>query len=719
MSENQSTDDESKNYDVNLSDEEIVRIARERFSLAVDAEEQNRKESLIDLKFLTGDHWPTDVKNAREQDRRPCLTINRIPQFVKQITNEQRQNRPSIRVSPVDDKADLETAKVIQGHIRHIEYNSNADIAYDTAFECAVGRGFGFFRIVTDFCDPMSFDQEILIKRIRNPLSVYIDPSSSEPDGSDMNWAFVTEDMSRDEYLAKYKDSKIDKNADWKSLGNSFEGWFTEKSIRIAEYFYKTFEEIEIVKLNNGQILKKTDIHEAFPAGIEIKETRKSLFPVVKWVKINGLEIIEKTDWPGQWIPIIPVFGEEIDVEGQRRLEGIIRHARDSQMAINFWRSSEAETIALAPKAPFIVAEGQLEGYEEQWKSANIKNHTFLMYKPVSVAGQPVGAPQRNAYEPPIQAITNASIQATEDLKATTGIYDATLGNRSNETSGVAIQRRNAQAQTSNFHFIDNLSRSLRHAGRIIIDILPSVYDTKRSLRIIGEDDQESVVAINQMFQKEGKEVVHRFDIGKYDVTVDTGPSYATKRQEAVQSILSFIQAYPPAAQVSGDLLVKNMDWPGSKEIAERLKKSLPPGIADDKDQAPIPPQVQQQLQQQGQMIDQLTQHLNEKTELLKNKTVELESKERIEFAKLEQQAAMKLAELQSREATTILAHQMQELTQRLNMVKINEPIEDEVTESQQQPNQFNNQGSGSNGAANFGNQQQQPTGGQSPGLNS
>lgn len=661
------------------SKEKLLETARERFRLAEEAERRIREVALDDLKFRAGEQWPQQMKMERELDHRPCLVINRIPQFIRQITNDQRQNRPSIKVYPVDDKGDVETAKIYQGLIRHIEYNSGADAAYDTAFEGAAIKGFGYFRIITDYVDPTSFEQEILIKRIRNHFTVYIDPNSKEPDGSDMNWAFIFEDVPKDDYKAEYGESELAGMDDWSSIGDAYKGWVTKSTCRIAEYFYKEFQEIDICQIESGASIAKSELEQLYPEGIPdglIIQERRAKVPVIKWCKINGLEILEETEWPGRWIPIIPVYGDELDVDGEVIREGVIRHAKDSQRMYNYWKSTETETIALAPKAPFIVAEGQIpREYEPLWKTANKKSHAFLPYKPTDHKGQLVPPPQRNSFEPPVAAITNASLHAAEDLKATTGIYDAALGAKSNETSGVAIQRRNQQAQTSNYHLIDNLTRSIRHCGRILVDLIPKIYDTARAARIIGEEGEQEVIRINEEFEHRGRKVHYNLGVGKYDVVVETGPSFATKRQEAAVSMEGLAKAYPQIMQVAGDLMVKNMDWPGASEIAERLKKTLPPGIAEDKDKKPIPPEVQAQLSQMDQMIAALTEQLQAATETINTKKLELESKERIEFAKLETQLELEKLKQAQQFAIDSVNRQIADLQRRQELLGIYEPI--------------------------------------------
>jgi hypothetical protein len=692
------------------SNDKLLDEAKARLKLSEEAEAELRRLALEDLKFRAGEQWPDGIVQERQNDGRPCLVINRIPQFIQQVTNDQRQNRPSIKVHPVDDHGDVDTGKVIQGLIRHIEYNSNADAAYDTAFDSACTGGFGYFRIITDYVNPMGFEQEILIKRIRNPFSVFFDPHSQEPDGSDASFAFVIEDLSKEEYEARYPKSKL-AGGDWESVGNSAPTWMKDGSARVAEYFYKEIKEQEIVLLSDGQVLPAEALAGGLPPGLEVVRSRIASIPVIKWCKLNACEILEQTEWPGSYIPIVPVYGTEYYIDGKRVLEGIVRNAKDSQRMYNYWASAETEAIALAPRAPFIAAEGQLEGHESAWEVSNRRNVPVLKYKPQSVNGTLVGPPQRQVFEPAVQAITNARMIASEDLKATTGIYDAALGAKSNESSGIAIQRRNMQAQTSNFHFIDNLTRSLKHAGRILVDLIPKIYDTERAARIIGEDGEQKVVRLNAVTEDNGKEVLYKLDTGKYDVTIDVGPSFASKRQEALAAMMEMTKAYPTLMQTAGDLILKNMDAPGASEIAERMKKMLPPELADDgKNGEPLPPQVQAQMQQMGQMVEQLTGKLNELQAEKEMKLLEMEHKERIEFRKLEVELEIKRAELDAKDGLALLSAEIEEIRQRQALLRIDQPIDSDA-QNFEAPIEPAPQGDEMGGGF------EDPTGGESPGL--
>lgn len=680
--------------------DELVETAKKRFNLAVEAEAEIREVGKEDLLFRAGQQWPDNIKAEREADARPCLVINRIPQFVRQVTNDQRQNRPSIKVHPVDDRADIETAKIFQGMVRHIEYNSGADVAYDTAVEGVAIKGWGYFRVLTDFIHPESFDQEILIKQIEDDFCVYMDPNSKEPDGSDANWCFIVEDMPKEDYLAEFGESDL--AGDWEHFSDSSDSWATKDSVRIAEYFYKEFEDDEICLLKNGRSIRKKYLDDLIKTAtpeeqddLEVMETRKTKIPVIKWCKLNGCEVLDETTWPGRWIPIVRVLGDKLVIEGKRTYEGLIRHAKDSQRMYNYWASTETEAIALAPRAPYIAAEGQIPpAYEHIWKTANRQNHAYLPYKPTSHQGALLPPPQRNNFEPPIAAVTTARLNAAEDLKATTGIYDAALGNRSNETSGVAIKNRAHQAQTSNFHIIDNLTRSIRHCGRIVVDLIPKIYDTARAARIIGEEGEQEVIRINEEFQYKGQKTFFDLGKGKYDVVVETGPSFATKREEAALSMMEFVRANPQAAGLVMDLIAKNQDWPGAEEFAERFRKTLPSEVAEDEGQQQIPQQAKAQMAQMSQMIEQLTQQLNEANEEIRTKAMDLNSKEKIAAMKAETDLLKELLQQSQAGARFQVESQLQEL------------------ELQQQ----NLNGSGSQGST--PQNQNMPTGGQAPGFN-
>jgi hypothetical protein len=721
-----------ENEDKKLDSESVVERAKKRFQLCEDYWSDIYKASDEDAEFNSGDQWPSAIKQRREKEGKPCLTINKTGPSVRQVTNDQRQNRPSIKVSPVDDQADIETAKVRQGIIRHVEYKSGADAAYDTAFNHAAIGGLGFWRVITDYCDPLSFDQDILIKRVPRYRSILLDPGFQEPDASDAIFGFVDTKIPRTKFKAEFPNADLSKDEEWGMQADSNDGWVEKEECRVVEYYEKTFEEKELHLLSDGNTLLKEELDElvlelgALPQGIDIVDSRKALLPKIKWYKIAGNEVLEETDIPGEFIPIIPVLGDEYYIDGKRILEGIVRQAKDPARMYNYFASCETEAIALAPKAPWIVAEGQLEGHENKWATSNTAGHAYLEHKQVDLHGRPAPPPTRIFGEANVQAITQARMLAADDIKATTGIHDATLGNKSNETSGIAIQRRNQQAQTANFHLIDNLTRSIRHTGRIINSWIPVYYDGPRVARIIGEEGEEEIIKLNQEFQHKGEMKTFRLDVGKYDVAVETGPSFATKRQEAAAAMLDLTKAYPNLFPIIGDLMVKALDIPGASEMSERLKRVAPPGVIENKDEKPLPPEVQAKMQQMDQMVQQLTEALSKSQDEIEQKTREIESRERIEFKKMQIDLQKTLAQLDQKDSALMLQTQIGQirgqqdqqaemmkaqildLEQRLNQVGFDQPIEE--------PQNFENEMAPGGNMPAPEPMNQPPTGGLSPG---
>lgn len=594
-----------------LSDSEataILKEARARFKLAVEAERENRAAALDDLRFIAGEQWDDAAKKARGQ--RPCLTINRMPSFVRQVVNEQRKTRPAIDVIPADGQAAKATADVIQGLVRHIERTSRSQVAYDNAFEYAVSCGFGHFRVTTKYCDDESMDQEIAIERIENPFTVYRDPLSREPDHSDDRFTFVSEMVDPETFEDKYgfRPAKFDEF----STGDGAPEWWEGDDVRVAEYWRVTEEEYELHQLRGGDKIEgkltKDQRKQLETIGDPVIRSRKVSRRKVEQYLLTYDRVIKVSEWAGKYIPVLTVVGGELNINGARRLTSLVRDAKEPARIYNYWTSAETEIVALQPKAPWIAPEGSFQGHENEWARANTENLAYLEYVP-----QPGGAPQRQFFPGVPQGIREGRMAAAEDIKAVTGLFDASLGARSNETSGVAIRERRAEGDTATFHYIDNMSRAIEQCGRVIIDLIPHVYDTPRAVRICGPDNQEQVVAINQLFidPRTAQEVQYDLTAGRYDVAVKVGPSFESKRQEMTQAMMELGAAQPQLLQVAGDLILKNMDWPDSEKIAERLKKMLPPQLQetpDGKPPTPSPPPEVLAAQEQAKGILQAEQ---------------------------------------------------------------------------------------------------------------
>lgn len=562
-----------------------LETARKRFTRCLEAMDNNRRRAEEADKFSAGlDQWPEEIKRERDQDMRPCLVMDETNQYINQIKNDQRQNKAAIKVRPVDDKADKKVAEMLQGVIRHIEDVSQADIAYDTAFEHALRGGYGYWRIYTDYCDDESFDQELKIGRIRDRFSVYLDPDHQEPDGSDSKFGFVTEWIKTEDFKRDYPGFDV---KSWEK-DREYADWIKDDMIQIADYFFIKENPRTLVSLPDGSTAWKDEI----PEGISIDglKTREVMVEKVIWQKINGADILEETDWVGKYVPIVEVIGNESEIEGERILTGIVTAAMDAQRMHNYAISAMVENVALAPKSSYIHAVGQLEGFENTWADANRRNIPTLPYHPMSVDGIAVPPPQRQPPPGLSSGWAEVAMMSRGFIQASMGMYAASIGAEGQEKSGKAILARQREGDVASFHYHDNLARSIRHTGRILVDMIPKIYDTKRVVRILGEDGTPDAVMFDPMMERAMAEaqrpdgsvmMLYNPTMGKYDVSVNVGPSYSTKRQEAAETQMQMVQAAPELMPLVGDIMIRNMDWPGADQIADRLKAMLPPQIKE------------------------------------------------------------------------------------------------------------------------------------------
>ena len=615
-----------------MKDKDIIETALHRMTMAIAAYSDSREDELDDLRFYAASpdnqfQWPADVLATRGSvqgqtiNARPCLTINKLPQHVRQVTNDQRQNRPSGKVIPADDKADVEVAEIFNGMVRHIEYMSDADVAYDTACENQVSYGEGYIRLLTEYANDQSFDQDIKIGRIRNSFSVYMDPTIQDPCGSDAQWCFVTEDLMLEDFERMFPDAQPVSSLQAQSVGNeSYAPWLSVDTIRIADYYYVEHEKATLNLYYGNVSAMKGSPEDQQMVQMGMKPIKSRIVDVkkVKHCKINGFEVLESNDWAGDWIPVVRVVGNEFEIDGRIHVSGIVRNAKDAQRMYNYWVSQEAEMLALAPKAPFIGYGGQFEGYEMQWKTANTTNWPYLEVNPdvTDGAGGTLPLPQRA--QPPMASsgLLQAKAGASDDIKSTTGQYDSSLGATSNERSGKAIMARERQGDTGTYHYVDNLARAIRHITRQIINLVPKIYDTQRVARIMGEDGEPNSAKIDPMQQEPVKKIIdqngieiekiYNPSVGTYDVMVTTGPSYMTKRQEALESMGQLLQGNPQLWAVAGDLFIKNMDWPGAQEMAKRFAKTIDPKLMEDGDKDPALQAAEQQMQAMAQEMEQM-----------------------------------------------------------------------------------------------------------------
>ena len=573
--------------DGDTDDEKILRVARDRFKYCVDYGANNRAEMQDDLNFIDGKQWNSMIMKERTEDRRPCLTINKLPVFVDQVVNDIcGSNRPQIKIRPNTNsiKSGPATAEVVGGLIRHICQSTDAKSAQDSAVRYAVSCGMGFFRLRTQYCNDKSMAQEIIVERIENPLSVYFPiPLCKTMDWSDAPYCFIRSKLSKDDYKEQYGEEAMSEFESWHGQGTGDTNWADEENmVWLAEYYNVTDDPATLYQLSNGQTLLKGEDEEmsvgelmdADGNPLTVTDERASKKRTVMWYLMSENTILDRTEVPCRWIPVIPVLGKELCVDGKMKYISLTRNAKDPQRMYNYWKSMETESIALAPKSPWIVPAGSIEGFENQWKVANIKNVAFLEYNVLQNGARPERLPPP---EIPAAAM-RAVLEASDDIKATTGIFDSSLGMNGNETSARAIVARQRQGNISVAHFAENLGRAVRHMGRILVDMIPHLYTVPRTIRILGEDMSDDVVLVNQQHQNSyGDDVLYDLTVGDYDVDVDIGPSYETKRIETAQNLINVITAIPNIGQVCSDILVRSLDFPGATELAERLKKTIPP----------------------------------------------------------------------------------------------------------------------------------------------
>ena len=625
--------------------DDLIKEAQEAFEAIAQHERDNRKAWEDDIDFaLNENQWPEQIRRQRELEARPCLTVSKLAAMGRQVVNDARQNKPGIIVHPADDNADPETAEVFNGIIRNIEVTSNAEVAYDTALEHAVFGGFGYFRINTAYTSDDTFDQDIVIERISNPLSVYGDCYSEAADSSDWNTCFVTDLMTKAQFEKQYKGGdpvSWEQDGAWRTVQAP---WLEDDMVMVAEYWKREDVPRKVLLLSDQSIVgadeyvQNQGLYEAM--GVQVVSERTVRSHKVTQRVLSGAEELSKVEWAGRYIPIIPVYGSEVNFKGKRSWRSLIRGSKDSQRMFNYWRTTSTELVALAPKAPFIGRKGAFDTDQQKWATANTNAHAYLEYDGPEM-------PQRQPFAGIPAGALQEALNAADDIKATMGIYDASLGARSNETSGKAILARQMEGDTATFHFIDNLSRAIRHAGRVIIDLIPQVYSVPRIVRVLGADGTPEMKPVNQPFKAgeeenpetgEIEEIMKIYDlsVGKYDCVVKVGPSFNTRREEAASQMIELIRAYPDAAPIIGDLLAKNLDWPGADEVAERLKAMLPPQVkGDDGEDQGVPQeqvaQMVQQLQTQMQALatenEQLKAQYDLKAQDLQIKAFDAETK--------------------------------------------------------------------------------------------
>lgn len=605
--------------------EKVIKEARKNWTRGMDAEKDNIAAAYEDLDFLAGNQWPSTVLKTRESESRPCLTNNQMPQFVHQVTGDFRKMRPAIKVVGVDDQSDKKLAELREGMVRYIENRSDAAGVYFSGGDSQVGCGMGACRVITEYADDTTFEQEIRIATVDDGVSVIFDPDAKNIVKDDGNWCFVPVDYTPDFFKENWPDASW---AEFEGVTPSwkyYSDWYSADKVRVCEYWVKKPKKIMLALTKQGNVINCSEDDEGGLTGEQklakcrqegARIEQRDSYSICRYL-ITASDVLEYQEWPGRFIPVVPFIGEEIRIGKKVVRKGIIRDAKDAQRQYNYFTSAHTEVVALQPKAPFMVTETNVAKYQAMWEQANNKNFPYLLYTPDPKNGNV--HPQRVQPAVSSEGITEGLTLANENMRRIIGIYDASLGARSNETSGVAIEAREAQGDTGTIVYRDNFVRAIRHVGKIVVDLIPHIYDTQRTIRVMGEDGKIDLMQINQerdpqtglpILDENGNPVVlNDMSAGAYDVVAEAGTSFATKREEASASMLEFLKTMPDTAPLVGDLVAKVQDWPMADKFSERLHAALPPQIleaekakeAEETGQPPQPdPQAEmaQQLQQ-------------------------------------------------------------------------------------------------------------------------
>lgn len=611
------------------TDKEIFLECADRLRLAEEVESPNRANAIDDLEFADGQQWPDDIYNARARNQ-VSLTINHTATLVRRVVNNMRQQRPRIKVHPVGDGVQLEDARVANGLIRHVETLSKASVAYDTGGESAVRIGWGYWRIVGRYPDERSQTQELYIDTVRNTFTGYIDPAAQLPDGSDMGWFIFSTKMKKTEFKRNHPGVELN---EWIAMGagDNQSQWENKEEIRLAEYYRIKKTKDTLYTMSDGRALMKSEYlasKQAFElAGITIavdakgkERSRPTERRQVQWFLINGTKVVDKRDLPGTWIPVVRVEGNVLDLNGQVRRKGMIRDVKDPARMVNYWESAKTAKLALSSKAPWVMAEGQSDGHPE-WDDANQKPYSSLKYKLIlGLDGNPIPGvppPQRMQAVEVEAGFAEAMQSAMQHLTAVAGMpHEPQQDTPGAVVSGVALRRRQAISDISHFQYYDNQTMAIAQTGRILLDLFPHYYSEERMQRIIGEDGVPEMVGLNKpKVNDQGiTEIKNNMTVGRYDVVMDTGPGYDTKRQEGAETMMDLLRIGPIAeivAKSGADLLFRSIDAPYMDQLADRVMPQNPQGM--EKVMKDLPEQAQniiKAMSAKSQQQDQLIQHL-------------------------------------------------------------------------------------------------------------
>jgi hypothetical protein len=602
----------------------IVEEVRERMLSAWEHERLNIEEAQIDQRFRANDQWSDAAKRERELDGRPWLTFNQMNTYVNQVVNPIKQADKTFKAKPDDNQGDPTIARVVDGLFKKIMRQSMGHAVVGHMIECQAGCSIGWVRLDHGYKDDESFEQEIFLKKVENPLSVFCDPAARDPVRSDAMWMAVTEMWPKSSFEARWPDAAQESVDDPATAGarsgiTDFGYWSDDKDIRICEYYRKVATTKTIAKMPDGTTKDITGKEDTL--GMQAQQTRKVQSYRVEKYMVTGSEVLEgPIEVPGCYIPLVPAVGGEIALDRGIYRYSVIRFIRDPQKLYNLARTAMAEHLGQTPKAPYLATAKMISRYRAMWDTVSTKNRSYLLYDVDKDA--PTARPERvAAAETPVALIQDAQI-SRDDMKYGSGIHDASLGAKSQEVSGVALHAKQMESDVSNYHFADNLEATLTHIGRVAMSWIPVIYDTPRTILLVNEDGTEHPTPINtpQIDPNTGYTViVNDLTNAKFSVTVDIGPSYSTRRIESAQEIGEFMKALPPQqAMLISDIYARNQEWEGHEEIADRLKATVPPQIIQASQKGPDGQPIQPPPEPPNPMMLKQLEKITEEIEKIK-----------------------------------------------------------------------------------------------------
>ncbi len=576
--------------------EDVLKLLTE----AQDADQDNREAALEAQWFIEKQDGQWEPEWWDANSGKPRYTFDMTSPIVDQIAGEIEQADFDIKVRPAGGDSSKETAQILDGLIRNIENISNASAIYSHAGRNMVATGIDGWRVVQEYCDGMSYDQDLMIKPIYNfSERVWFDVGSQTRDRSDSKYCFVLQAIPSDEYKERFPKG----SGQSVSSGRTKTGYYQKAAtIVCGQIYYVKYEKTEIAMLSDGKIIELTDdtkavLDELADNGITVSQSRPRKKPVVYSRLFDGSGwLTDEQRTVFSYIPVIPTYGNFKVIEDKTVYRGVVQKLMDPQRVMNYSLSREIEEGALAPRAKYWMTPKQAAGHEEKLRTMNVNSDPVQFYNPdPTVAG---GAPPQQSGGAQINpGLRTVSESMRQIMGQTAGMFAANMGDNPGLQSGVAIKSLQQKGDNGTIKYFKAMEIAISQTARVMVDAMPRVYDTTQQKRILNADGSFEMQTLNQTVidGQTGKPVViNDLSKGKYDVTCSAGPSFQSRSQEAVQTILEMAAFDPSVIQSGADILFNNLDSPGMDLIAQRKRQQLlaagviPPTQMTDEEKAQI-----------------------------------------------------------------------------------------------------------------------------------